>query len=65
MDNFYDLPEDFQDSYHDELERDHDEPYEHEAGDFEDDDGQPTEYQEWQDYMGGEDFDQGQYDTEY
>jgi hypothetical protein len=26
------------------------------------DDGQPSEYQEWQDYMGGDDWDQGQYD---
>ena len=26
------------------------------------DDGQPTEYEEWQDYMGGDDWDQGQYD---
>jgi hypothetical protein len=29
--------------------------------DFEDD-GQPTEYEEWQDYMGGDDWDHGQYD---
>ena len=27
------------------------------------DDGQPTEYKEWQDYMGGDDWDHGQYDT--
>lgn len=26
------------------------------------DDGQPTEYEEWQDYMGGDDWDHGQYD---
>jgi len=26
------------------------------------DDGQPTEYEEWQDYMGGDDWDFGQYD---
>ncbi len=26
------------------------------------DDGQPDEYTEWQDYMGGDDWDQGQYD---
>jgi hypothetical protein len=25
-------------------------------------DGQPSEYTEWQDYMGGDDWDQGQYD---
>jgi hypothetical protein len=32
--------------------------------DFEDD-GQPTEYEEWQDLYGGDDWDHGQYDTEY
>lgn len=26
------------------------------------DDGQPTEYEEWQDYMGGDDWDHGQFD---
>jgi hypothetical protein len=26
------------------------------------DDGQPSEYEEWQDYMGGDDWDHGQYD---
>lgn len=30
--------------------------------DFEDD-GQPSEYDEWQDYMGGDDWDHGQYDS--
>ena len=34
--------EDYSDSYHDELERDHDEPYEP--------DGQPDEAQEWHDF---------------
>jgi len=29
---------------------------------IEEDDGQPTEYEEWQDYMGGDDWDHGQYD---
>jgi hypothetical protein len=29
------------------------------------DDGQPSEYTEWQDYMGGDDWDQGQYDGEF
>ena len=28
----------------------------------EENDGQPTEYEEWQDFMGGDDWDQGQYD---
>jgi len=27
------------------------------------DEGQPTEYEEWQDYMGGDDWDHGQYDN--
>ena len=27
-----------------------------------DDDGQPSEYDEWQDYFGGDDWDHGQYD---
>lgn len=26
------------------------------------DDGQPDEYTEWQDFMGGDDWDHGQYD---
>jgi hypothetical protein len=30
--------------------------------DIEYDDGQPSEYEEWQDYMGGDDWDHGQYD---
>jgi len=29
------------------------------------DDGQPDEYTEWQDYMGGDDWDQGQYDCSW
>jgi hypothetical protein len=28
-------------------------------------DGQPDEYTEWQDYMGGDDWDQGQYGEDY
>ncbi len=28
----------------------------------EEDDGQTTEYEEWQDYMGGDDWDFGEYD---
>ena len=35
-------------------------PYE--VGSEDDYDGQPDERQEWQDYMGGDDWDQGQYD---
>ena len=27
------------------------------------DDGQPSEYTEWQDFEGGDDWDQGQYDN--
>ena len=30
--------------------------------DLHEDDGQPSEYDEWQDYMGGDDWDHGQYD---
>ena len=32
------------------------------SGDWAEDDGQPSEYDEWQDYMGGDDWDHGQYD---
>ena len=32
---------------------------------MEENDGQPSEYDEWQDYMGGDDWDQGQYDHDY
>ena len=28
------------------------------------DDGQPTEYEEWQDFYGGDDWDHGQYASE-
>jgi len=31
--------------------------------DLHEDDGQPSEYDEWQDYMGGDDWDHGQYDS--
>jgi len=31
----------------------------------EEDDGQPDEYTEWQDYMGGDDWDHGQCDGDY
>jgi len=30
--------------------------------DYDENDGQPTDYEEMQDYMGGDDWDQGQYD---
>jgi hypothetical protein len=33
-----------------------------EEEDVEDNDGQPDEYTEWQDYMGGDDWDHGQFD---
>jgi len=29
------------------------------------DDGQPTEYEEWQDFYGGDDWDNGQYDNQF
>tara|TARA_B100000749_G_scaffold208104_1_gene163126 strand:+ start:1170 stop:1361 length:192 start_codon:yes stop_codon:yes gene_type:complete len=31
--------------------------------DIEEDDGQPSEYVEWQDFMGGDDWDHGQFDN--
>jgi hypothetical protein len=40
------------------------EEYDDDYDDYEDD-GQPSEYTEWQDYMGGDDWDHGQYDCEY
>jgi len=40
--------EDFYDEDEDDCEPEHD--------------GQPTEYEEWQDFMGGDDWDHGQYD---
>lgn len=38
--------------------------YVYDDADFDgyEDDGQPSEYEEWQDYMGGDDWDHGQYD---
>lgn len=39
-------------------------PLDDDDDDYEDD-GQPDEYTEWQDYMGGDDWDHGQYDNEY
>ena len=32
--------------------------------DDEENDGQPDEYTEWQDYMGGDDYDHGQYECD-
>ena len=39
-----------------------DEDLEDEEGFEFEDDGQPSEYTEWQDFNGGDDWDQGQYD---
>ena len=36
--------------------------YRFESDEYDEDDGQPDEYTEWQDYMGGDDWDHGQYD---
>tara|TARA_Y100000310_G_C20147063_1_gene562964 strand:+ start:55 stop:339 length:285 start_codon:yes stop_codon:yes gene_type:complete len=36
-----------------------------ESDEYDEDDGQPDEYTEWQDYMGGDDWDHGQYDHDY
>ena len=38
--------------------------YRFESDEYEDD-GQPTEYEEWQDVYGGDDWDHGQYDHDY
>jgi hypothetical protein len=38
------------------------EHYDASEDDYDEDDGQPTEYEEWQDYMGGDDWDHGQYE---
>lgn len=53
-----------------ELQRDYDEGHwdeDYEGDEVDEDgdedyDGQPDEYTEWQDYMGGDDWDNGQYD---
>lgn len=37
--------------------------YEHDDDCDDCDDGQPTEYEEWQDVYGGDDWDHGQYDN--
>jgi len=42
------------------------EDWEDESEESEDDfDGQPDEYQEWQDFYGGDDWDHGQFDNEF
>lgn len=51
------IPEDWEEH----VEYDDDREYE-DAYDDDYDDGQPTEYEEWQDLYGGDDWDQGQYD---
>ena len=59
------LQNEYDEGHYDHLERDWDEDYEGDAVDEdgdEDYDGQPDEYTEWQDYMGGDDWDNGQYD---
>jgi len=43
----------------------HDSEYEESYAASNEDDGQPSEYEEWQDYMGGDDWDHGQCDSEY
>ena len=44
------------------LEADQQDEVAEDVDDIEEDDGQPSEYEEWQDYMGGDDWDHGQYD---
>ena len=36
--------------------------YGHILDQLQEDDGQPSEYDEWQDFYGGDDWDHGQYD---
>tara|TARA_R110000824_G_scaffold20149_10_gene76520 strand:+ start:508 stop:693 length:186 start_codon:yes stop_codon:yes gene_type:complete len=50
-------------NYLDEMAKEHIHVAERPHDRGEEDDGQPTEYEEWQDYMGGDDWDQGQYDN--
>ena len=42
-----------------------DEVMEDEYDIMEEDDGQPSEYDEWQDFYGGDDWDHGQYDETF
>jgi len=43
---------------------DYDDDYDYDDDDY--DDGQPSEYDEWRDFMGGDDWDHGQYgDMDY
>ena len=54
------------DDYLDEMAEEHvhvaERLHDRDEDEIEEDDGQPSEYDEWQDYMGGDDWDQGQYD---
>jgi hypothetical protein len=52
----------FMDNYLPEQEEPQDQVVVSECDDIEEDDGQPDEYTEWQDYMGGDDWDYGQCD---
>jgi hypothetical protein len=56
--NGYDDPQDPEHDPIGDAETEHDIEYDADP----EDDGQPSEYEEWQDYMGGDDWDQGQYD---
>lgn len=49
----------------DEYDRMDDEMIDDDYDDYEEDDGQPSEYDEWQDVYGGDDWDNGQYDSDY
>lgn len=53
------------DEYESNYEPDYDDPaYDDDIYGEDDDDGQPSEYDEWQDLHGGDDWDHGQYDTD-
>ena len=62
-------PRTFADVYGDDdyifADNDDDPMDDYEDDDYEDeDDGQPSEYDEWQDVYGGDDFDHGQFDND-
>ena len=49
-------------SFHGEADVEEEYTYDDDAWEIEED-GQPSEYDEWQDYMGGDDWDHGQFDA--
>jgi hypothetical protein len=63
-----DCMEDYQDyqDYLDTLDYEVDWAFDNDNDEYDyEDDGQPDEYTEWQDYMGGDDWDHGQFDDSF